>query len=225
MSSGLKQARKVSAIPVECAAGNRFPFDEEMGEQCDQPRGPWPWLAKPGRTTEAPTTIIRKYDVPKMVEVASRESGMVLVGLLKSIAGAYNILPDISQETGTVALQQCLGSLGRIESRLEDLTGRINALQYIMGSRIFSISTFAPEPYDLSHPMQVTVYPVEDGFCASFLDANLQATGDTEEESVSNLKSLLLDTFDSLSSEKPQTLGPEPLKQLRVLSEFILPRA
>ena len=56
---------------------------------------------------------------------------------------------------------------------------------------------------------------------ASFFDANIHASGDTEEEAFRNLKSLILDTFDSLSAEPAHRLGPEPTRQLAVLRQFV----
>ena len=83
------------------------------------------------------------------------------------------------------------------------------------------ITTFAPEPYELRRPLVVLVQPEEEGFTASHFDANLHASGDTEEEAFRNLKSLVLDVFDSLCAEPPEQLGPEPKRQFAVLKEFI----
>jgi predicted RNase H-like HicB family nuclease len=86
------------------------------------------------------------------------------------------------------------------------------------------ITSFAPEPYEASRPIPAVIQPCEQGFVAGFFDANIHAAGDTEEEAVRNLKSLILDVFDSLSAEPAATLGPEPKRQLAVLREFIARR-
>ncbi len=86
------------------------------------------------------------------------------------------------------------------------------------------ITSFAPEPYDLIRQIPVVVQASEEGFVAGFFDANVHAAGDTEEEAVRNLKSLILDVFDSLSAEPLATLGPEPRRQLAVLQEFLAKR-
>ena len=83
------------------------------------------------------------------------------------------------------------------------------------------ITTFAPEPYDLLRQIVVVIHPNESGYTAGFFDANIHASGDTDEEALRNLKSLILDTFDALSMEPPDRLGPEPKRQLAVLREFI----
>lgn len=83
------------------------------------------------------------------------------------------------------------------------------------------ITTFAPEPYQLRQPLVVLVQREEEGFTASHFDSNIHASGDTEEEAFRNLKSLVLDVFDSLCAEPLEKLGPEPKRQLAVLKEFI----
>ena len=82
------------------------------------------------------------------------------------------------------------------------------------------ITTFAPEPYDLLRQIVVVIHANETGHTAGFFDANIHASGDAEEEALRNLKSLILDTFDALSAEPPDRLGPEPKRQLAVLNEF-----
>jgi predicted RNase H-like HicB family nuclease len=86
------------------------------------------------------------------------------------------------------------------------------------------ITTFAPEPYEASPPALVVIQRSEDAFVASFFDANIHASGDTEEEAFRNLKSLILDIFESLSGEPPGRLGPEPKRQLAVLRQLIRKR-
>ena len=61
----------------------------------------------------------------------------------------------------------------------------------------------------------------EGGFEAGWFDANIHTTGENEEESVANLKSLILDFFDSFSREPIEKLGPEPKRQLAVIKQFL----
>ena len=87
---------------------------------------------------------------------------------------------------------------------------------------IVPITTFTPEPYRLKRDILAVVQPSEGGFIAGFFDANVHASGDTEEEAIRNLKSLMLDLFEALTIETRGNLGPEPTRQLAVLNEFIM---
>jgi len=88
-------------------------------------------------------------------------------------------------------------------------------------TKIVPINTFVPEPYELLKTFLVSVQSIEGGFEAGWYDANIHTSGDNEEEAVSNLKSLILDYFDSLSKEPLENLGTEPKRQLRIIEAFI----
>lgn len=109
--------------------------------------------------------------------------------------------------------------LRRLERRVDQLVGRGTA------SLIVSITTVAPEPYEILRPIHVVIHASEEDYVASFFDANVYASGDTEEEALRNLASRILDAFDTLSEEPYDTLGPEPQRQLTVLREFVTRRA
>ena len=83
------------------------------------------------------------------------------------------------------------------------------------------VTTLAPEPFELLREMPVVVQSVGDDFVARFFDANIGASGDTQQEAVSNLKSLVMDIFEDLEDEQPERLGPEPSRRLAVLRAFI----
>jgi predicted RNase H-like HicB family nuclease len=112
-----------------------------------------------------------------------------------------------------------------IEKQISKLSERLGRLETNLGpvsSKAVAIQTFAPEPYHLSSPISVTVEEDAAGnFVASFFDASISATGENEQEAFENLKSLILDTFDSLNREALAKLGPEPRRQLAVLRSFI----
>jgi hypothetical protein len=84
-----------------------------------------------------------------------------------------------------------------------------------------AITSFAPEPFSLLRPIKVLIERVDDTVVVSFFDANLSASGDNQPEAFDNLKSLILDTYDSLRAESPERLGPEPKRQLAVLDSFL----
>jgi hypothetical protein len=83
------------------------------------------------------------------------------------------------------------------------------------------IATFAPEPYEVLRPIPVLVRPEGEEFVASFVEANVNASGETQQEAFESLKALVLDVFDSLRSHPAEKLGPEPARRLAVLRDFI----
>jgi len=105
--------------------------------------------------------------------------------------------------------------LDEIRSLRAELTRRT-------GTILIPITTLAPEPYELMRDIPAVVQPVGDEFIATFFDANISTAGDTQEEAVSNLRSLILDTFEYFDAEAPESLGPEPTRQLGVLRKFLV---
>lgn len=91
-------------------------------------------------------------------------------------------------------------------------------------SVVVPITTLEPEPFDLLRNISVVVQATDDGYLATFFDANIGMTGDTKEESVANLRLLLVDVFDELEREEGQ-LGPQLVRQLAVLRSFMKRRA
>jgi predicted RNase H-like HicB family nuclease len=81
--------------------------------------------------------------------------------------------------------------------------------------------TMPPGRYESLRDIPAALQPVDDGFTATFFDANISTSGETEEEALSNLRSLIIDIFESLESEPPDRLGPEPKRQLELLRVFI----
>jgi hypothetical protein len=114
-----------------------------------------------------------------------------------------------------------------IENKLQELNGimvdferRIRRIETTQ-TRVVPINTFEPEKYELLKPILVSVFPVDEEFEAGWYDANIHTSGENEEEAVNNLKSLILDYFDSLSKEPEEKLGIEPKRQLAIIKAFI----
>lgn len=104
-------------------------------------------------------------------------------------------------------------AVDRIEKRMQ----RLESLQ----TKIIPIDSFAPEPYIVLKPILISVQAIEEEFEASWFDANIHFSGGNEDEAVRNLKGLILDRFDSCSNKSPDRLGPEPIRQLAVMREYI----
>lgn len=86
---------------------------------------------------------------------------------------------------------------------------------------VVPITTFAPEPFEVLRPMSAVIQPIGDEHLATFFDANINASGETQEEAFANLKDVMLGTFQMLERMSESQLGPGPRRQRAVLSECI----
>jgi hypothetical protein len=86
-------------------------------------------------------------------------------------------------------------------------------------SIVVPITTLDPEPFELSKEIMVVVQPDDDSFVATFFDANINASGNTQVDAVANLKDMLVSLFDILEKEK--NLGKGPAHQLAILRGLV----
>lgn len=84
----------------------------------------------------------------------------------------------------------------------------------------FIASLGLPE-LEIKKPIPVTIRPDGDSVIASFLDANISAGGDTLEDAICNLQSLIADVFDMHAQSRIEQLGPSMRRQRAVLMEFV----
>ena len=97
----------------------------------------------------------------------------------------------------------------------------VESLHDVPRSILGPVTTFAPEPFELIEQLLVVVQQTGDHYVASFFDANIHASGATQEEAVANLKDVMLIMFRRFEGEPQNRLGPEPKRQLAVLRNFI----
>ena len=103
-----------------------------------------------------------------------------------------------------------------------ELAARLERLKEVEPVPVpMNIETFAPEPYRVRRAIPIAVRSSGDGFVASFADANISSSGDTQQEAYTNVKELILDVCERLNSLPAQKLGPGPARQLAVLREFV----
>lgn len=107
-----------------------------------------------------------------------------------------------------------------LAATVRDVETRLDQLEAAQGVAA-SIQSFAPELYKLLKPIPVVIHADGEEFSATFFDANISTCGDTPQEAFGNLRELILDIFDKLSSLPPARLGPAPKKQLAILRDFI----
>lgn len=110
--------------------------------------------------------------------------------------------------------------LQSISESLKELALGISQTESYRQSSVV-IATFSPEHYSVTRLIPVHIRSADEHFVATFFDANISTSGETEEEAFSNLKDLILEIFSYLDSADSEQLGPEPLRQIAVLREFI----
>ena len=113
-----------------------------------------------------------------------------------------------------------------IERDVSDLKKSINQILNIIEHTkaipfASPIVTFAPELFKLSTPLNVVLTQVENGYIASFPEANLGSSGETMHEAIENLKDLILTVYREFESMDDDSLGPAILKQKTILFNLI----
>lgn len=143
---------------------------------------------------------------------ASSAISIPLIGGAKYLGGSYafQVHPGLPNSEAGVAVRDDLGATLFLHAGLQ-----------LPISQIIAVSSFLPEPYEVLQPLFILVTSSEEGFTASFFDVNIHSTGDTEEDALENLKSLILDVYDRLEKTAPSALGPEPTRQLARLRSFL----
>ncbi len=112
--------------------------------------------------------------------------------------------------------------VSKLEERLTGIEGSLKALAESMRAPIWiPIDSFAPEPYRVTAPFTVVLACRGDEFIASWFDANIHASGETEEQAFTDLKTMVLDTFDRFEQLGDSELGPGPQKQKGILRSHI----
>jgi hypothetical protein len=103
-----------------------------------------------------------------------------------------------------------------------DILQRVAALEQQIQRRsvIVPIQDLVPSKVEVVKPILAVVQEDEGAFVASFVDANLNASGETQLEAIEMLKDVIASSF-LLFTGKEAVLGDEPQRQLAVLRHFV----
>ena len=154
-------------------------------------------------------------------EICPAESpqGGVKVRSVRDWDRKFSILIDTYIKESVPKWQEAV-RLEALQKEIADLKGRCELLERL-SPILVPIETLTPEPYIIKKPFHAVVRYQDDQYIASFFDANLSASGDTQMEAVLNLKDMVVSAFEMLSIMGEADLGPGPLQQKKVLGEFI----
>lgn len=107
-----------------------------------------------------------------------------------------------------------------VDARLLEFEHRLQRIEESGGVSI-AIATLGESTVRLLRPVPVTIRFNGDDFIASFFDANIHASGETEQEAFDGLREMLIGTFTLLDSHDSSSLSNEMQRSLRVLRQFI----
>ncbi len=112
--------------------------------------------------------------------------------------------------------------LTAVPDQLADLRDRVQILERQTKQRsiIVPIQDLGPTPVEVTNPILVVAYEEDGVFIASFIDANMNASGETQLDAIEMLKDVIASSF-RLFLDKEAILGTEPRRQLAVLKRFL----
>lgn len=116
-----------------------------------------------------------------------------------------------------VYLKDCVSHL---HNELSELREEIQQLCR-MRTFVVPIATLAPEPFEITGQIPVTVEGDGEEFIATFSEANVSASGETEADAIANFKEALVSSFELLEQKSPQELGPLPTRQWGILKSVV----
>jgi hypothetical protein len=90
-----------------------------------------------------------------------------------------------------------------------------------VGEDRYTVIQSLESPFVVINPIPVTIRRVDNGFVASFNKANVNSSGETWEESLINLKYLIVDLFDKLLDQPQDGLGRFVQSQFDTLKLFV----
>jgi predicted RNase H-like HicB family nuclease len=178
------------------------------------------------RTSRGNISFVSRFNEPS--ESPSESSWRSCVRI-----GDFSVAHKVPREGWETIVQQVIGDFAtslhakaQIELKLIALSARLRYLEGALaevrsrGAFVVSIQSLAPEPVELLKPIQIVVQQSGEDYIATFFDANINASGETQEEAVANLKDLIVGSFETLEAISGK-LGPGPSRQLAVLSQFL----
>jgi predicted RNase H-like HicB family nuclease len=114
-----------------------------------------------------------------------------------------------------------------LRDNIRSLTNEVATLkkeiQHLHHLRTFVVplTTLAPQPFQMRLPIPVTIEGDGEDFTASFMEANVSASGETEADAIANLKDSLLSSYEVLENLPDSELGPLPMRQWEVLKSVV----
>jgi hypothetical protein len=107
-------------------------------------------------------------------------------------------------------------------TRISDLEARVEKLEATSTTCVNTYLHACQDPHvAVLKPIPVSIRRLGDEYIASFLEANISVSGETEEEGFGDLANLIETTFKTYTALEEENLGPGPKRQLAILRQFL----
>lgn len=163
------------------------------------------------------------------IPISQFGSGMVMnsYGPLSININNPSIFLELTQFAITEHQRQWSLTILSLENNICDLTREMDELKdeirQLCKTRRFVVplSTLSPAPYQITQQIPVTIEGDGEEFTATFTEANVSASGETEADAIANFKDSLLSCYQLLEKKTPEQLGPLPTRQWTVIKGVV----
>jgi hypothetical protein len=111
-------------------------------------------------------------------------------------------------------------NIRRLTTEMGELREEIRQLCR-MRTFVVPLATLAPAPFHITRQIPVTIQGDGEDFTATFTEANISASGDTEADAIANFKEMLVTNFEMLEHRTEDELGPLPIRQWSIIKDAI----
>jgi hypothetical protein len=116
-----------------------------------------------------------------------------------------------------LSLQDSIRSLTREMQELRDEVRQLCRMRAF----VVPLTTLSPGPLQITQHIPITIEGNGEEFTATFTEANISASGETEADAIANFKDSLVSSFKLLESKNAAELGPLPTRQWGILNQVI----
>lgn len=122
---------------------------------------------------------------------------------------------ELPSENQTLAETKLLLGISVLEQEMAEVRARIAARPTLV-----PIQTLAPHPVEVTKPILAVVQPDDGAWAASWSEANVNASGDTELAAIDMLKDVIASTF-RLFCDQEGKLADDLVKRFAIMREFL----
>jgi hypothetical protein len=110
----------------------------------------------------------------------------------------------------------------KVDTLTHEVVGLKGEIQRLQQCRVYVVplTTLTPS-FRMVQQIPVTIEGDGEDFTATFVEANVSASGETEADAIANFKDSLLSSYEVLENLPPTQLGPLPARQWEILQNVV----